>query len=97
MEKVPVSVLRALDDGISAPDGILRHREGWAQRSRSIDLRAMPALKGVHNWQNAAMAYGAAQALGLSADEIAAGMKSFPGLVAPHAGDRADRADRLHQ
>ena len=24
----------------------------------SIDLRAMPALKGAHNWQNAAMAYG---------------------------------------
>ena len=38
----------------------------WREVAR-IDLRAMPALKGVHNWQNAAMAYGAAQALGLTA------------------------------
>jgi UDP-N-acetylmuramoylalanine--D-glutamate ligase len=80
MEKVPVSVVRALEDGISAPDGILRHRQDGREIAQ-IDLRAMPALKGVHNWQNAAMAYGAAQALGLSTDEIAAGMKSFPGLV----------------
>ena len=35
-----------------------------------IDLRAMPALKGAHNWQNACMAYGAARALGLSVAEI---------------------------
>jgi UDP-N-acetylmuramoylalanine--D-glutamate ligase len=80
MEKVPVSVVRSLDDGISAADGILRHRKDGRELAQ-IDLRAMPALKGVHNWQNAAMAYGAAQALGLTTDEIAAGMKSFPGLV----------------
>jgi len=80
MEKVPVSVERSLADGISAPDGILRHRKDGREIAQ-IDLRVMPALKGVHNWQNAAMAYGAAHALGLTADEIAAGMKSFPGLV----------------
>jgi len=80
METVPVSVLRTLIDGISAPDGVLRHVKDGREIAQ-IDLQAMPALKGVHNWQNAAMAYGAAQALGLSADEIASGMKSFPGLV----------------
>ncbi|MBL8908957.1 MAG: UDP-N-acetylmuramoyl-L-alanine--D-glutamate ligase [Rhizobiales bacterium] len=79
-EKVPVSVTRDLGEGISAPDGILRHRRNGREIAQ-IDLRAMPALKGVHNWQNACMAYGAAQALGLSIDEIIAGMKSFPGLV----------------
>jgi len=80
MEKVPVSVERSLADGISATDGVLRHRKDGREIAQ-IDLRAMPALKGVHNWQNAAMAYGAAHALGLTVDEIAAGMKSFPGLV----------------
>jgi UDP-N-acetylmuramoylalanine--D-glutamate ligase len=80
MEKVPVSVLRPLIDGISAPDGVLRHVKDGREIAQ-IDLRGMPALKGVHNWQNAAMAYGAAQALGLSAEEIASGMTSFPGLV----------------
>lgn len=80
MEKVPVSVLRPLIEGISAPDGVLRHVKDGLEIAQ-IDLRAMPALKGVHNWQNAAMAYGAAQALGLSSEEIASGMTSFPGLV----------------
>jgi UDP-N-acetylmuramoylalanine--D-glutamate ligase len=79
-EKILVSVIRPLVDGVSAPDGILRHIRGGHEIA-SIDLRAMPALKGVHNWQNACMAYGAAQALGLSAGEIASGMKSFPGLA----------------
>ena len=46
-----------------------------------IDLRAMPALKGAHNWQNACMAYGAARALGLSVSEITRAMESFPGLA----------------
>jgi len=80
MEKMPVSVLRPLIDGVSAPDGVLRHIERGKEIA-SIDLRTMPALKGTHNWQNACMAYGAAQALGLSTTEIEAGMKSFPGLV----------------
>jgi UDP-N-acetylmuramoylalanine--D-glutamate ligase len=80
MEKMPVSVLRPLIDGVSAPDGVLRHFERGKEIA-SIDLRSMPALKGVHNWQNACMAYGAAQAFGLSTAEIEAGMRSFPGLV----------------
>ena len=48
---------------------------------REIDLRAMPALKGRHNWQNACMAYGAARAFGVDVPVIAAAMKSFPGLA----------------
>ena len=76
----PVSVTRGLADGISAPDGILRDvRNG--RDVASIDLRAMPSLKGAHNWQNACMAYGAARALGLSVAEIERGMRSFPGLA----------------
>jgi UDP-N-acetylmuramoylalanine--D-glutamate ligase len=71
----PVSVLRDIDGGISAPLGILR--DGAVE----IDLRSMPALKGRHNWQNACMAYGAARALGVSVAAIASAMRSFPGLA----------------
>jgi UDP-N-acetylmuramoylalanine--D-glutamate ligase len=75
-----VSVERALNDGVSAPDGILRDRMNGAVVAE-IDLRDMPALKGAHNWQNACMAYGAAKAFGLSVAEITAAMKSFGGLA----------------
>jgi UDP-N-acetylmuramoylalanine--D-glutamate ligase len=75
-----VSVIRALDDGISAADGILRDRKN-GQDTVSIDLRGFHALKGRHNWQNACMAYGAATALGVDAKRIAAAMESFPGLA----------------
>ena len=71
----PVSVLKNLEIGLSAPDGILRDGD------IEIDLRSMPALKGRHNWQNACMAYGAAKALGVSVEAITAAMHSFPGLA----------------
>jgi UDP-N-acetylmuramoylalanine--D-glutamate ligase len=75
-----VSVEAELDDGISASDGVLRERVD-GKVVAEIDLGEMAALKGRHNWQNACMAYGAAKALGLSVVDIAAGMKSFPGLA----------------
>jgi UDP-N-acetylmuramoylalanine--D-glutamate ligase len=74
-----VSVLSMLEDGICAPDGILRDMRGGKAQA-SIDLRPMPSLKGAHNWQNACMAYGAARALGLDASAVEAAMRSFPGL-----------------
>jgi UDP-N-acetylmuramoylalanine--D-glutamate ligase len=75
-----VSVTRPLLDGISAEDGILIDRRRGIESAR-IDLRDMASLRGAHNWQNAAMAYGAGIALGLSASEIEIAMKSFPGLA----------------
>jgi len=59
---VPVSVERALKEGLSAPDGILIERKDGRQVA-DLDLRSLPALKGRHNWQNAAMAYAAGRAL----------------------------------
>ncbi len=47
-----------------------------------IDLAEMTALQGVHNQQNACAAHAVCKTLGLTSDEIEAGMKSFPGL--PH-------------
>ncbi|QPH53015.1 UDP-N-acetylmuramoyl-L-alanine--D-glutamate ligase [Pontivivens ytuae] len=48
----------------------------------SIDLRAMPALPGAHNHQNACAAYAVCRSLGLAPRAIEAGMASYPGL--PH-------------
>jgi UDP-N-acetylmuramoylalanine--D-glutamate ligase len=42
---------------------------------------ALPTLRGAHNFQNAAMAWGAAEALGLDGATILTGMQSFPGLA----------------
>ena len=87
-----VSVLRELADGISAHDGVLRDRRNGVTKAE-IDLRAMPALKGRHNWQNACMAYGAAKALGVETARIAAAMMSFPGLA--HRMQQVARVDGI--
>ena len=59
--------------------------EGQLQR-RSVqhcivDLSAVGSLRGAHNGQNAGAAYAAVSALGLTDDEIVAGLKTFPGLA----------------
>lgn len=55
-------------------------------------LDSAKGLLGVHNWQNAALAFAATRGLGLSAARIQAGFDSFPGL--PHRLQRiAERAD----
>ena len=77
---VRFSSLRALKEGVSAPDGLLRCFEG-GREVESVDVSNMRALRGAHNWQNACAAYAACRAMGLSRDEIAAGMASFPGLA----------------
>ena len=75
-----VSVDHEVPSGIAAHDGILRFKQNDKVIDQ-IDLRAMPALKGKHNWQNASMAFGAARALGVSVAQIESAMKSFPGLA----------------
>jgi len=77
---VRFSSLRALKEGVSAPYGVVRCFEG-GREVESIDVSNMRALRGAHNWQNACAAYAACRAMGLSRDEIAAGMASFPGLA----------------
>lgn len=46
------------------------------------DLSKLERLKGRHNWQNIAAAYGVARYLGLKPEVIMEGVRSFPGL--PH-------------
>ncbi|MEL6505205.1 MAG: UDP-N-acetylmuramoyl-L-alanine--D-glutamate ligase [Pseudomonadota bacterium] len=46
-----------------------------------VKLEGIGSLRGAHNGQNAAAAYAACEALGLSVEEIEAGFRSFPGLA----------------
>ncbi|GIU66253.1 UDP-N-acetylmuramoyl-L-alanine--D-glutamate ligase [Candidatus Phycosocius spiralis] len=76
---VPISASQALGKGVCALGSILW--DNLAGRSHmAVDLTHAPALPGVHNAQNAAAAYAAARAAGLSVEAIAKGIKSFAGL-----------------
>jgi UDP-N-acetylmuramoylalanine--D-glutamate ligase len=46
-----------------------------------IDLAGIGALRGAHNWQNAAAAYALARSQGLASAVIAQGLRSFAGLA----------------
>ncbi|MDQ1154137.1 UDP-N-acetylmuramoyl-L-alanine--D-glutamate ligase [Brevundimonas sp. SORGH_AS_0993] len=53
----------------------------WKDGERIADLTRARSLPGRHNAQNAAFAYAAARALGVSHDAAVAGLLSFPGLA----------------
>jgi UDP-N-acetylmuramoylalanine--D-glutamate ligase len=46
-----------------------------------VDPTALPTLPGPHNWQNASAAFLACRALGVVAEDIIVGLKTFPGLA----------------
>ncbi len=48
---------------------------------REASFARLPTLRGLHNWQNAAVAWGAAKALGLYGGIILSAMEGFPGLA----------------
>ena len=77
---VRVSVERKLRDGIYREAEQLVIAEGGVARG-AVDLAGIGSLRGVHNAQNAAAAYAAVRALGLSHEQIQAGLRSFPGLA----------------
>jgi UDP-N-acetylmuramoylalanine--D-glutamate ligase len=72
-----VSVGENAPGGISVRDGTLHD----ATIGETCDLNGFVSLRGRHNWQNAAMAWVAGKALGLTSGEITAGFASFPGLA----------------
>jgi UDP-N-acetylmuramoylalanine--D-glutamate ligase len=49
--------------------------------ARVAAFAGFPTLRGLHNWQNAAVAWGVAKALGLEDKTILDAMASFPGLA----------------
>ncbi|MGZ9722532.1 UDP-N-acetylmuramoyl-L-alanine--D-glutamate ligase [Rhizobium miluonense] len=74
-----ISRRHALADGLYAEGSrIMRASNGAA--SGIADLDGIQTLRGGHNAQNAAAAIAACLAVGVTADEIRAGLKSFPGL-----------------
>jgi UDP-N-acetylmuramoylalanine--D-glutamate ligase len=76
----PISSGRSMGRGVYALQGILYDATG--ERAVEIaDLTRARALPGRHNWQNAAAAYAAVLALGLSPAEAAEGLMTFPGLA----------------
>ncbi len=77
---VPISVEKALKGGVSAVNGQLIDDIN-GQRRVIADLKQFASLPGSHNWQNAAAAYVATRALGLSQEQIIAGFASYPGLA----------------
>ena len=89
---VRVSTEEALAEGVFVRDGWLVEASHGAARAVA-DLRQLPCLPGRHNQQNVAVAFAALRALGLAADEIVAGLASFPGL--PHRLEEVARSGGL--
>jgi UDP-N-acetylmuramoylalanine--D-glutamate ligase len=92
-----VSVHKKVDNGYYIENGILyrimqkpkdlddsqiEDTSIYGEPFMCTDLKTYPRLKGVHNWQNAACAFAACEAMGLSAEQIEIAMRDFAGL--PH-------------
>jgi UDP-N-acetylmuramoylalanine--D-glutamate ligase len=74
-----ISKRNVVADGIYAEGSRIIEAEG-GKSSLLIDLDGIATLRGSHNAQNAAAAIAACLAVGVSADDIRSGLKSFPGL-----------------
>jgi UDP-N-acetylmuramoylalanine--D-glutamate ligase len=76
----PVSVGKILGRGVFVVDGILYDAMG-VNAVKIMDMAAAARLPGAHNWQNAALAYGAVRRFVSDTKAIAAAIASFPGLA----------------
>jgi UDP-N-acetylmuramoylalanine--D-glutamate ligase len=76
----PVSVGKILGRGIFVLDGALYDAMG-ARAVKVMDMAAAQRLPGAHNWQNAALAYGAVRPFVSDIKAIAAAIAGFPGLA----------------
>jgi UDP-N-acetylmuramoylalanine--D-glutamate ligase len=75
-----ISAQKSLGRGVYALQGVLYDAMG--DRVEEVcDLTRARSLPGRHNWQNAAAAYAAALALGVTAEDAAQCLLSFPGLA----------------
>lgn len=77
---VPISGRKSLAHGASVIKGKLYCSVG-AKVVEVCDLTRAPNLEGTHNWQNAAAAYAAVQAVGVNPSKIGPAILSFPGLA----------------
>lgn len=72
---------RLRGDGLSVFMNKAFLTEWRSKQIAAVDLRAMPALVGTHNHQNACAAWAAARAVGVAPRRIEAAMRTFPGLA----------------
>ena len=77
---VGISAKERVHGGVYVNNGILiDDTEG--KETPVMDLRRVPTLQGVHNWQNAAAAYAACKMTGIAPHAVMACINSYPGLV----------------
>jgi len=77
---IPISVTSIATGGVYLKDGVLiDDTDGNQIEVTRVDN--IITLPGSHNAQNAAAAYAAARAAGLSAEDIISGIRSYPGLA----------------
>ena len=75
-----ISAQKSLGRGVYALQGVLYDATG--DRVEEVcDLTRARSLPGRHNWQNAAAAYAAARALGVTPEDAVQGLLTFPGLA----------------
>jgi UDP-N-acetylmuramoylalanine--D-glutamate ligase len=77
---VGVSVGKVLGRGVFVLDGVLYDARS-EPAAKVMDLKAASHLPGVHNWQNAALAYAAVKPFVARTATIADAILSFPGLA----------------
>ena len=74
-----ISKRNVVAEGLYAQDSQIMLAQGGTS-SLFVDLDGIQTLRGSHNAQNSAAAIAACLAVGVSADDIRAGLKTFPGL-----------------
>jgi UDP-N-acetylmuramoylalanine--D-glutamate ligase len=76
-----LSVIATDDDPSRMVASRIHHRLKRVSAKDFADQSRWPSLQGPHNAQNAACAIATCEALGLSAEQIEAGLASYPGLA----------------
>jgi UDP-N-acetylmuramoylalanine--D-glutamate ligase len=89
---VRISAAHELADGVFARGTTIVEAKGGAE-TIVADLAGIGSLRGRHNAQNACAATAACRALGLTPQEIAAGLATFPGLA--HRMEQVGRKGRV--
>ena len=91
-QAVPIAVGKVLGRGVFAIDGALYDALG-GRAVKVMDLGAASHLPGMHNWQNAALAYAAVKPFVKDAKAVADAVARFPGL--PHRIEDVGRAGKV--
>jgi len=87
-----ISVREAVADGVYADRHALIAVENGQSRA-PVSLEGIGPLRGTHNAQNAAAAFALCRAVGLTHEEAAKGLASFPGLA--HRMEEVGRMGRV--